>query len=258
MSPPLTILITGANRGIGFSLATLYLSRPSTTVIATVRDPTSPSSKALESLPRAPASRLIVINLDLASTESVNAGIQSLTAGKINIHALDVVIAKAGVAGTTPPLLSCTTADLQTYIDVNAFGSLKLYKEVLPLLLKSKAQPKFIYMSSAGGSLTSMSTMVPLAAYGASKALGNFLFKWLALEQEGDEKVVVWCQHPGMVATDMGKAGFELLAKQGIDLSAHIISVEQSTNGMKNVIENANFESTNGKFLGPDGGELPW
>ena len=50
-----------------------------------------------------------------------------------------------------------------------------------------------------------------------------------------------------MVATDMGKAGFELLAKQGIDLSAHIISVEQSTNGIKNVIENASLESTNGK-----------
>ena len=64
--------------------------------------------------------------------------------------------------------------------------------------------------------------------------------------------------HPSMVATDMGKAGFELLAKQGIDLSAHIISVEQSTNGIKNVIENANLENTNGKFLGPDGGELPW
>ena len=64
--------------------------------------------------------------------------------------------------------------------------------------------------------------------------------------------------HPSIVATDMGKAGFELLAKQGIDLSAHIISVEQSTNGIKNVIENASLESTNGKFLGPDGGELPW
>jgi norsolorinic acid ketoreductase len=196
MSSPLTILITGANRGIGFGLVTLYLARPSTTVIATVRDPSSPSSKAFQSLPRAPASRLIVINLDLASTESVSVGIQSLTV-KFNIHALDVVIANAGIAGTTPPLLSCTTADLQTYIDVNAFGSLELYKGVLPLLLKSKAQPKFIYMSSAGGSLTSMSTMVPLAAYGASKALGNFLFKWLALEQEGEEKVVVWCQHPG-------------------------------------------------------------
>lgn len=196
MSSPLTILITGANRGIGFGLVTLYLCRPSTTVIATVRDPTSPSSKALQSLPRAPASRLIVINLDLASTESVNAGIQSLTA-EHNIHALDVVIANAGLAGTTPPLISSTTADLQTYINVNAFGSLKLYKWVLPLLLKSKAQPKFIYMSSAGGSLTSMSTIVPLAAYGASKALGNFLFKWLALEQEGEEKVMVWCQHPG-------------------------------------------------------------
>lgn len=61
-----------------------------------------------------------------------------------------------------------------------------------------------------------------------------------------------------MVATEMGKAGFELLEKQGIDLSAHIISVEQSTKGIKNVIDDANLEDTNGKFLGPDGGELLW
>jgi norsolorinic acid ketoreductase len=39
-----------------------------------------------------------------------------------------------------------------------------------------------------------------------------------------------------MVATEMGKVGFEALKQQGIDLTAHIISVEQSTQGMKKVV----------------------
>jgi len=65
---------------------------------------------------------------------------------------------------------------------VNAYGQLELYKAVVSLLRASKSKAKFVYISSAGGSLTTMSNIVPLAAYGASKALGNFLFKWLALE----------------------------------------------------------------------------
>ena len=39
-----------------------------------------------------------------------------------------------------------------------------------------------------------------------------------------------------MVATEMGKAGFEALKQQGIDLTGHVISVEQSTQGMKKVV----------------------
>jgi norsolorinic acid ketoreductase len=39
-----------------------------------------------------------------------------------------------------------------------------------------------------------MNNVAPLAAYGASKALGNFLFQGLSLEQQD---IVVWSQHPG-------------------------------------------------------------
>jgi norsolorinic acid ketoreductase len=199
---PLTILITGANHGIGLGLVSLYLSQPPTTVIASVRSHSSASP--LRSLPKAPSSRLVVIALDIASTESIKTGITSLP-NDHGITSLDVVIANAGVAGTTPKLRDATISDIQNYINVNAFGQLELYKAVFPLLKRhagstsSQVEPKLIYMSSAGGSLQSMNTIVPLSAYRASKALANFLFKWLALEETGDDKVLVWCQHPGYV-----------------------------------------------------------
>lgn len=91
-------------------------------------------------------------------------------------------------------LTDATISEIQNYIDVNAYGQLELYRAVASLLRNSGSNAKFVYMSSAGGSLTSMSNIVPLAAYGASKALGNFLIKWLSLEIDD---VLIWAQHPG-------------------------------------------------------------
>jgi norsolorinic acid ketoreductase len=39
-----------------------------------------------------------------------------------------------------------------------------------------------------------MSNFVPMSSYGASKALGNYLFKWLSIEQQD---IIIWAQHPG-------------------------------------------------------------
>lgn len=47
------VLITGASRGIGLGFAKASLARPSTTVIAAVRDPEYATSKAFQDLPKA-------------------------------------------------------------------------------------------------------------------------------------------------------------------------------------------------------------
>lgn len=44
------------------------------------------------------------------------------------------------------------------------------------------------------GSITQMNTMIPLAAYGASKSLANYFMKWLAME---NPEVNTWAIHPG-------------------------------------------------------------
>jgi norsolorinic acid ketoreductase len=172
---------------------TIYLANPNTTVIASVRDLSS--AESLHSLPKASESRLVIIKLDVASKESIKSGIASLSS-EHGITNLDIVVANAGMAGLTPLLSDTTISEIQDYVNVNAYGQLELFKAVLPLLRKSERKAKFMYMSSAGGSLKNMSNIVSLAAYGASKALGNYFFKWLALEIDD---VLIWAQHPGSV-----------------------------------------------------------
>lgn len=153
------------------------------------------SAESLQSFPKASGSRLVVIEVDLASVDTIKYGIASLET-EHDIDSLDVVLANAGIAAVSPSLTEAGVSDIQPFLDVNAYGQLELFKAVAPLLRKSKSDTrgKFMYMSSLGASLTTMNTVAPLSAYGASKALGNFLFKWLSFEQQD---VIVWSQHPG-------------------------------------------------------------
>ncbi|KAF3032464.1 hypothetical protein E8E12_002698 [Didymella heteroderae] len=249
------ILITGASRGIGKGLVAAYLNSPNTTVVAAVRQTASAGS--LHSLATASGSRLVVVEIDVASVDSIKRGIASLKLVH-GIDSLDVVLANAGVAAVSPSLSKIDVSVIQPFVDVNAYGQLELFMAVAPLLRKARigAPGKFMYMSSLGGSLTTMNTAAPLSAYGASKALGNFLFKWLSLEQQD---IIVWSQHPGIVATDMAQIAFESL--KGVvefDFEAQAVSVEQSCQDILRIVHNATLEETHGKFLGPDGGELPW
>ncbi|PYH89975.1 hypothetical protein BO71DRAFT_434263 [Aspergillus ellipticus CBS 707.79] len=70
--------------------------RPHTTVVAAVRDPSSPTSQALQSLPTGPSSRVIVVKIDSTSPEDPAAAVATLQA-EHGIAQLDVVIANAGI-----------------------------------------------------------------------------------------------------------------------------------------------------------------
>lgn len=93
--------------------------------------------------------------MEIASAESVAKAFHTLK-DRYSIEILDVVIANAGISGPTSRLSEAPVSELQKYIDVNAYGSFELFKAALPLLRSSRENGKFILISSAGGSLTSM------------------------------------------------------------------------------------------------------
>ncbi|KAF3034349.1 hypothetical protein E8E11_001734 [Didymella keratinophila] len=255
MSSTTHVLVTGASRGIGKGLVAAYLNSPNTTVMAAVRN--TASADSLRSLPKAPGSHLIIIEINVASVDSIERGIASLQADR-KIDRLDVVLANAGVAAVSPSLIGISIGDIQPFLDVNAYGQLELFKAVAPLLQRSSSDTpgKFMYMSSLGGSLTAMNTVAPLSAYGASKALGNYLFRWLALEQQD---IIVWSQHPGIVTTDVAQIAFNSVKdKIDFDFAGQAVSVEQSCQDVLKIVSAATLNKTHGKFLGPDGAELPW
>lgn len=133
-----------------------YLATPNTTVVATVRDASKAAS--LSSVTKAAGSNVVTITMEMASAESIAAGIEELkTTHKIS--ALDVVVANAGINGPTPSLSHTPIPEIQKYVDVNAYGPFEVYKATLPLLRASAAagnKPKFVYVSSAAGCMTNM------------------------------------------------------------------------------------------------------
>jgi len=217
-----TVLITGANRGIGLEFARQY-SEDGWTVIATARR-SSPELDALGAR---------IGTLDLADADAV-AGFAATIEGP-----LELLIANAG---TNHPMDGTSAKDAKDWaimMMVNAISPFMLAKALLPQL--AEAQGKAIAISSGMGSIAENGGgWVP---YRTSKAALNMAWSSLALEtrRQGVTAVVL---SPGWVKTRMGGAGAE-------------ITPEESVSSMRALIDRLTIEQT-GRFLRRDGSEIPW
>ncbi|EHK22849.1 uncharacterized protein TRIVIDRAFT_201124 [Trichoderma virens Gv29-8] len=242
-----TVLITGASRGIGASLTAKYLLRPNTTVIATVRRVTAQNEGRLHSLPCGQGSKVIVLPSDMNSPLSVTDGI-TLLKSEHGIQSLDLVIANAGICDTWGPVAKISEDEMLKHFEVNTLGLLRLFKATIPLL-NTAEKPKLVYISTRVASISQLSTWSATTEYGVSKMAGNFLVKMISIEHSN---VVAFSIDPGFVQTDMGNRGAKA---QGLEKAP--VTVEDSTSGIIKQIDAASQEIT-GRFLGLDGGEIPW
>jgi NAD(P)-dependent dehydrogenase (short-subunit alcohol dehydrogenase family) len=142
------ILITGSSTGFGREAAET-LARRGYTVFASMRGTSGKNAthKAeLETLAKGESLALFVQELDVASEDSVEAGVKEIVkqAGRI-----DVVINNAGVAslGITE---GYTMAQWQGLFDVNLFGVVRVNRAVLPVM-RRQGSGLLIHVSSAAG-----------------------------------------------------------------------------------------------------------
>jgi NAD(P)-dependent dehydrogenase (short-subunit alcohol dehydrogenase family) len=217
----LTVLITGANRGIGLEFARQY-SAASWNVIATARH----SSSELDAL------GVRVESLDLSDADAVAA-----FPGKV-ADKLDLFIANAGTSHPMNTLGADNARDWQAMMMVNAIAPYQLGKALLPRMADGG---KMIAISSGMGSIgDNGGGWVP---YRTSKAALNMAWSNLALEAKSRGVACVLFS-PGWVKTDMGGAGAE-------------ITPEESVTGMRRLIERLTIADS-GKFLRRNGSEIPW
>lgn len=156
---PTTVLISGANRGLGKELLARYLARPNHIAIAANRDPENATSKALAKLPKGQGSRLIIVKLDASiEADSARAVRQLISQG---IGHLDIVIANAGVSYAWPKVSDVKTEDLQGHLIPDLFGVIWLYQATFPLLKKSM-DPKWITIGSVAGKLEVRSSLLSM------------------------------------------------------------------------------------------------
>lgn len=151
------VLITGANRGIGKGILELYLKKPNHTVIAANRDPSHPTSKALESLPKAEGTTLHIVKIDALSSTDQAAAVQELAAKGIN-H-IDILIANSGIALAWPKVSEVKVEEIQKHVDVNWYGFVRLYQAFRPVLKEAK-EPKWVTIGSGSAFLTVCSPLV--------------------------------------------------------------------------------------------------
>jgi norsolorinic acid ketoreductase len=188
------VLITGANKGIGYGLVAKYLSRPDTTVIATVRQPSSPEATRLNELPKGEGSNIIIVKIESTSETDAQEAVSSL--GGHHINHLDLVIANSGLFALHAfvEVSKIQTKDLIDHFNVNTAGTVRLFQATLPLLQKAE-KPIFAYMSSGVGSISLQEHFAPpIGNYGASKAAMNLLIRRIHIE---NPDLIAVALHPG-------------------------------------------------------------
>jgi NAD(P)-dependent dehydrogenase (short-subunit alcohol dehydrogenase family) len=216
-----TVLITGANRGLGLEFARQYCG-DGWEVIATAREP----SDELRGL----CSRVEQVDmLDLSTVAQLGE----------RFDALDVVIANAG---SMRPERAETGEDGEAWAElfkVNTIAPYLLAKSVLPNV--AEVQGKLIAISSRMGSIgDSSGGYVP---YRSSKAALNMAWHSLAIEARPDG-VAAAVLNPGWVQTRMGG-------------SSAPMSPEDSVSSMREVIAGLTLDQS-GSFLDRTGTTIPW
>ncbi|KAL4999768.1 hypothetical protein BDV10DRAFT_183919 [Aspergillus recurvatus] len=243
------VLVTGGNRGIGKGLVAHYLAQPDTTVIATAREASSQTANALDTLQKGHRSRLLIVQLSVDIVSSV-AEAASVIEKHHHIHKIDTVISNAGICDHWGPVLEMKDADVLTHFQVNTLGPLRLFHALAPLL-KNASAPKFIYISTLLSSISGIDQIDSLtAAYGMSKAAGNYLMRKIDAE---NGHLITLSIDPGLVQTDMGAR-----AAQFNGLEKAPVTIEDAVRGITNQIAKVNKSTTSGQFVDYNGVKVAW
>ena len=192
-----TVFITGADKGLGFSLAQKFAHEGFHVFAGQYGAETN-----LQTLAERFPQTLTLVPLDVTSMDSVRRAAE--TVSKL-VPALDILINVAGVhvEDTTVPVeqLNMTDGHLEHEMDVNAYGPLRVTQQFLPLLRKGEAK-LLINVSSEAGSIADC-PRDRWFSYCMSKAALNMQSKILEnyLTPDGFKVLVL---HPGWMRTDMG------------------------------------------------------
>ena len=235
-----TVLITGANRGLGFEFARRYAER-GWRVIATCRRPSE--ADALNEL-AAQSADVLVEQLDVVDHQRID----DLAARYRNMP-IDVLLNNAGIGGGAEnQLFGRLNYDVYRQVmDVNASGPIKM-AEAFSKHVKDSDLKKIITVSSSQGSIAEVN-MPMLYWYRSSKSAVNMLMVNLAL-QVRRRGIIVGLVTPGATATDFIAPRFR---KAIPNIREPAVAVADM---MRN-IDRFTLENT-GTFLNYDGGIVPW
>lgn len=243
-----TVLITGANRGIGLEFVR-QLAAADWNVIATARNPDG--ADELKALAK-DNPRIVIEKLDVTD----HPGMEALAA-KYREQPIDLLLSNAGktprYSSAFKPTAGVDYDEARSSYEVNALAPLKLIATFMPNVEKSDGK-KIVVISSKAGSFGEGPKMAMMFEYRASKAALNMIV-YAASFETARKGIVLTALSPGTVATEAveGELGF------GQDMQMPgAIQPEDSVAGMLEVIDGLT-KANNGQFLDyADGRLIPW
>jgi NAD(P)-dependent dehydrogenase (short-subunit alcohol dehydrogenase family) len=227
-----SVLVTGANRGLGLEFAKQY-AESGYRVFATAREPERASELAALA---ARSSNLSVHALEVTNAASVQA-----LSRELHREAIDILINNAGVMGPKRQALGQIDYDgmLET-LRINTIGPLRVAESFVEQVARSQRK-LMVAITSGMGSISDSGG--GYYAYRASKAALNMSFHNLALDLKA-RGVIAIVINPGWVQTDMGGSGAPLTASASIA-------------AMRKVFDGMTVEQT-GSFMNYSGGTYDW
>jgi len=174
-----TLLVTGANRGMGLAFAREALARGARKVYAAARNP---ASVTLEGV--------VPIRLDVTNPDEILAAARDC--GDVTL-----LVNNAGIAATGGFLAQDAVANAQRHLDTNFFGPLRLTQAFAPILA-----------ANGGGAILNMLSVaswisgLPLGNYGMSKSAAWALTNGIRQELAAQGTQVL-ALHVGFVDTDL-------------------------------------------------------
>ena len=228
-----TILITGANRGLGLEFIRQF-APDSKRIIACCRNP----ARANELNQIAAHSGGVVQTRVLDVTDAARI---KVLAAELADQPIDLLLNNAGVMG---PWLAGGVQDVDAWrqvLEVNTIAPLIMVESLLHSVARSKRK-LIVNISSKMGSIGDNQSGGGYL-YRSSKAALNAVMKSVAIDT-AERGVTVLLLHPGWVTTDMG-------GPKGL------IDAVTSVTGMKSIIDRAD-SSLAGQFLNYDGAQIPW
>jgi NAD(P)-dependent dehydrogenase (short-subunit alcohol dehydrogenase family) len=230
-----TILITGANKGLGHEAARRLIDGGHD-VWAAARDP----DRGRDAAEEIGAYALVLDVTEERSVQDAAELVAEATGG-----ALDVLINNAGISGGIVPAGEVTAGQIQAVYDVNVLGPVRMLHAFLPLLERSES-PVVVNVSSGLGSLTyaadpaSAYSKLIVPAYFSSKAALNMLTVQYA---KAFPAMRINAVDPGFTATDLNAHRGTQTVSEGTDAI-----VQMATIGA---------DGPTGTFVSRDG-PVPW
>jgi NAD(P)-dependent dehydrogenase (short-subunit alcohol dehydrogenase family) len=228
------VLITGANKGIGFETARQLAKRGWRVVLGARKKEAGEQAAAAIAKEGGAAS---VLELDVSNSKSIAS---ATLAFEHQFDHLDVLINNAGIypdAGTN--ILKLSRQQVTDTFQTNTFGPIEVTQAFLPYLRKA-SHARVINVSSGYGQLDSLSADVPSYCLSKLTLNGVTIMLSAALASDG---IAVNSMCPGWVRTDMGGATAPRSVEQGADTAVWLAAEAD--------------QKLTGKFF-RDRAEIPW